>query len=45
MRRSTLIEEKILKTDPLSEVILTISGILLFAPLLVLLVLSMSHAG
>lgn len=45
MRRSDLIEEKILKADPLSEAILTISGILLFLPLLVLLILAMAHVG
>ena len=45
MRRSDLITDKILKADLLSEVILTISGILLFLPLLVLLVLAIAHTG
>jgi len=45
MRRTNLIEEEILKTDPVSEVILTASAILLFLPLLVLLILAFSHIG
>jgi len=45
MRRSNLIEDEILKADPLSEVVLTASGILLFLPLLVLLVLAFSHTA
>jgi len=45
MRRTNLIEEEILKTDPVSEVILTASAILLFLPLLVLLILAFSHTG
>jgi|KBSMisStaDraftv2_1062788.scaffolds.fasta_scaffold172617_3 hypothetical protein len=45
MRRTNLIEDEILKTDPVSEVILTASGILLFLPLLVLLILAFSHTG
>jgi hypothetical protein len=39
MRRANLVEEEILKADPISEIIVTISSIVLFAPLLVLLVL------
>ena len=35
MRRTNLVEEEILKADPLSEVVLTASGIVLFSPLLV----------
>jgi hypothetical protein len=45
MRRTNLIEEEILKTDPVSEVILTASAILLFLPLLVLLILAFAHTG
>jgi len=45
MRRSNLIEDEILKADPISEVVLTASGILLFLPLLVLLVLAFSHTA
>ena len=43
MRRSNLIDEKILKADLISEIVLAVSGILLFLPLLVLLVLAVGH--
>jgi hypothetical protein len=43
MHRRDWIEEEILKTDSLSEVILTVSGILLFLPLLVLLVVVLAR--
>jgi len=45
MQISNLVEEKILKADPLSEVVLTASGIVLFLPLLVLLILAFSHTA
>jgi hypothetical protein len=45
MRRTNLVEEEILKADPLSEIVLTASGIVLFLPLLVLLVLAFSHTA
>ena len=45
MRKNNLIEEEILKADPVSEVVLTASGILLFAPLLVLLILAFTHTS
>jgi hypothetical protein len=45
MRRTNLIQEEILKADPLSEVVLTASGIVLFLPLLVLLILALSHTA
>jgi hypothetical protein len=45
MRRTNLIEEEILKADLVSEVVLTASGVLLFIPLLVLLVLAFSHTA
>jgi len=43
MRRSNLIEEEILKPDLCSEIVLTFSGIVLFLPLLVLLILAFAH--
>jgi hypothetical protein len=39
MRRSNLVEEEILKADPISKIVLIISSILLFLPLLLLLIL------
>jgi len=45
MRRSNLIEEEILKPDLASEIILTASGIILFLPLLVLLILAFTHSA
>ena len=45
MRRSNLIEEEILKPDLCSEIVLTASGVLLFVPLLVLLVLAFVHTA
>jgi len=43
MRRSNLIEEEILKSDLTSEIVLTASGIALFLPLLVVLILAFAH--
>jgi hypothetical protein len=45
MRRTNLIDDEILKADPVSEVVLTVTGILLFIPLLVLLVLAFLHTA
>ena len=45
MRRTNLIDDEILKADPVSEVVLTVTGILLFIPLLVLLVLAFLHSA
>jgi hypothetical protein len=45
MRRTNLIDEEILKADLVSEVVLTVTGILLFIPLLVLLVLAFLHTA
>ncbi len=45
MRKSNLIEEEILRPDPVSEIVLTVSGIVLFLPLLVLLVLAFAHTA
>jgi hypothetical protein len=45
MRRSDLIQEEILRRDVVSEVVLTASGIVLFLPLLVLLILAFAHTA
>ena len=45
MRRTNSVEEETLKADPSSEVVLTASGIVLFSPLLVLLILAFSHTA
>lgn len=45
MRRHNLIQEEILRRDVVSEVVLTVSGIILFLPLLVLLVLAFAHTA
>jgi hypothetical protein len=45
MRRNNLVEEEILRRDVVSEVVLTASGILLFVPLLVLLILAFAHTA
>jgi len=43
MRRGNLIEEELLKRDLVSEIVLTATGIILFLPLLVLLVLGIAY--
>lgn len=43
MARINLIEEKLLKPDLTSEIVLTATGLILFLPLLVLLVLALAH--
>jgi hypothetical protein len=44
MRRDELIEDQLLKSDAVSEVLLTASGLVLFVPLLVLLILAFAHS-
>jgi hypothetical protein len=45
MRRENLIEEELFKSDLASEIVLTASGLVLFIPLLVLLVLAFTHTA
>ena len=44
MRRDELIENQLLKSDAVSEVLLTASGFVLFVPLLVLLILAFARS-
>jgi hypothetical protein len=44
MRRDELIENQLLKSDVVSEILLTASGLVLFVPLLVLLILAFAHS-
>jgi len=44
MRRDELIENQLLKSDAVSEILLTASGLVLFVPLLVLLILAFAHS-
>ena len=44
MRRDELIEDQLLKSDAVSEILLTASGLVLFVPLLVLLILAFAHS-
>jgi len=44
MRRDELIESQLLKSDAASEILLTASGLVLFVPLIVLLILAFAHS-
>ena len=44
MRRDELIENQLLKSDAVSEILLTASGLVLFVTLLVLLILAFAHS-
>ena len=45
MERDELIENELLKSDLISEILLTASGFVLFLPLLVLLAFLLTHSS
>jgi hypothetical protein len=45
MRHNNLIEDELFKPDVISEILLTVSGLVLFLPLLVFLAYLLTHAS